>query len=56
MHTATFQSNSQCLQGMMTVQANTSQVQVPIQRQCGNDVSPITGYAITILAQLYFIF
>jgi len=54
MHAAPFQSNSQCLQGMMTVKASTSQVQVPILRQCY--VTPITGYAITTLAQLYLVF
>jgi len=41
---------------MTTVKASTNQVQVPVQRQCGNDVSPITGYAITTLAQLYLLF
>ena len=56
MHTATFQSDSQCLQGMTPVKATTSQVQVPVQCQSGNDVSRITSHAITTLAQLYLVF
>ena len=51
MHTTTFQSNSQCLQGMMIVKASTSQAQVAVQHQCGHDVSAITCYALVQLSR-----